>query len=103
MNEIVKGVLIALISGSIVAGVGYFSIVRDNQIRIDNLEKQVTELSQEVKQTQKAVNKLAVILATANPELGSSIADIPLLQLDDEAVKSLLGLKEKKKANNQNR
>jgi hypothetical protein len=44
MNDIVKGVLIGVLSTSILSGVGFFFLVIENQFKIENIEKAIDKL-----------------------------------------------------------
>jgi hypothetical protein len=68
MNDIVKGVLIGVISSAVVAGLGYILIVKENQIKIDNIEKILTKYDSQMEKSGETISALKLFVVSAHPD-----------------------------------
>jgi len=68
MKEIGKGVLIGLIIAAISAVLGYFCLVRENQIRIQTIQRDIENLSSRVERGNESLNALKLFVVSAHPD-----------------------------------
>ncbi len=70
-----KEIIVAIISGAVIAISGYVFVVKENQIRIEFLVEQSKELKQSLKEIKGSVNSTNLFVTAAHPK-----GDLKLLQ-----------------------
>jgi hypothetical protein len=68
MSDVAKGVLIGIIISAIVAGFGYVILVKENQIKIDNIEKLLGKYDDQMEKSGKTLNALTLFVVSAHPD-----------------------------------
>ena len=68
MKEIYKGVLIGLVTIAIPALLGYVWLIRENQIRIQTIQRDIESLSSRVERGNESLNALKLFVVSAHPD-----------------------------------
>lgn len=68
MKDVVKGIFVGVISTILVSGVGYIFIVKENQMKIDNIEKILSNYDGEMEASGKSINALKLFVVSAHPD-----------------------------------
>lgn len=91
MMEIGKAIIIAVVSGLIVAAAGYLLIVKENQMSIRAVEKEISQLREMGIKTQDSLNATKLFVAQAHPDRdASTLASIMKLKKLD--INEITGL-----------
>ena len=67
MSDIMKGVLTGVLCTALVSGVGYVFLVKENQIKISNLEKTITKIADSMDDSGESINALKLFVVSAHP------------------------------------
>jgi len=62
-----KGVLTGILCTALVSGVGYVFLVKENQIKISNLEKSIIKISDSLDDSGKSISALKLYVVSAHP------------------------------------
>jgi hypothetical protein len=68
VKEITKGILIGLITTAIIAGFGYVCLVRENQLRIQIMQRDMDRLSSQVESGNNSLNAIKLFVVSAHPD-----------------------------------
>ncbi len=68
MKEITRGILIGLITTAIIAGFGYVWLVRENQLRIQIMQRDMDRLSFQVESGNNSLYAIKLFVVSAHPD-----------------------------------
>jgi hypothetical protein len=67
MNEIVKGVAIAVLTTGIVAALGYVFLIKENQVKLEYLEKGLNRIESSIKSSSSSIDAIKLFVVAAHP------------------------------------
>ncbi|KKL83822.1 hypothetical protein LCGC14_1970930, partial [marine sediment metagenome] len=68
MNDIAKGVIIGAVTVGLPLFFGYIFVVKENQLKIAGIEKELTRYNNQMGRTGGAISALKLFVVTAHPD-----------------------------------